>query len=609
MMNKVENAIIFAAGMGSRMTPLTQYLPKPLIPVRGRAMIERNIRFLKESGINKIYVVVGYLRKQFKYLEDKYGVKFIRNRSYKEYNNISSLEVSLDKWENTLYVEGDLYLTKNIFPDVIDMIEKEDSPIAFSQECLQHKKEWVYNVDRNGFVKDHKPKQDACSLNIWSGILYLNKKVCDEMKEKFADYYKNIKNRQDYFETFLWTLDTKFRHVKIPDTPIYELDNFNDLLEIDESYASHSSTLLFTPGPVNNYPEVSSILANTVLHHRSPLFKMYLRNATKTMKEFFKTKTGMPLFITSSATGAMEAIVVNLVSPEDKILLIEAGDFGKRFQEMITRLCGSKNNLDILSYEDGITYDANEVEEKIKKNKYTSVFITHHETSTGVLHDVEKIGKMIKKHSPTTLYITDTVSSIIHEEFKFDEWNVDAAISTSGKAFCVMPGLSCVCLSPRAIEVVRKNKNFKFYFDLNKYIDFYNEQQSTPFTPASSILIAMNASMGIIKNETVEAIREARRSIYLYIREELRDLGFKDVVHDAHITNGLLVMQVPNGYDAEILRNIIDYKEHIYFELGRKDRRKTQVRIGLPNVIDMPKAKLLVRAIKRHLPDSKIRDK
>ncbi|WP_406616701.1 aminotransferase class V-fold PLP-dependent enzyme [Mycoplasmopsis adleri] len=606
-MNKIDNVIIFAAGKGTRMAPLTEYLPKPLVQVNGEAMIERNIRFLHETKIKNIYIVVGYLKEQFKYLEKKYQVKFITNKDYDKYNNISSLNSSLSKWGNTLYIEGDLYFKENIIPNLIDLIESEDKSLAFSQECKEHKSEWIYNLDEKENVINHKLVKDAYGQNIWSGILYINKETADEMRQSFKEFYDKDENKQSYFEQFLWTLNNKFKHVQILNSPINELDNFNDLLKMDSRYANHSTTLLFTPGPINNYPEVSDILASAVLHHRSPLFKYYLDQTTTLIKDFFKTKKGLPLFVTCSATGAMEAIVVNLVEPGDKILLIEAGDFGKRFKIMIERLCKDNLNLDVLSYPDGATYNPKDVEKMLKNNKYKSVFITHHETSTGVVHDVAAVGEMIKKYSPDSLFIVDTTSSFIHENIEFDKWGIDAAIGTSGKAFCVMPGLSCVCLSQKAIQVARENKNYKFYFDLPAYVDYYTNQRSTPYTPASSILIAVNAAMKVMKNQTIEAIRKKRKKIYEYIRRELRKLHFKDVVDDVHMTHGLLVMEVPDGYDAEILRNIIDYKNDIYFELGRQERRKTQIRVGIPNVIGMEEAKKLVDVIKQNLKDSKIR--
>lgn len=604
-MNKIENAVIFAAGKGTRMAPLTQYLPKSLVKVHGEPIIERNITFLRKAGIKKIIIVVGYLKEQFKYLERKYNVKLIGNKEYDSTNNISSLITSMKYLNNTLYVEGDIYQSENMIPEIVRLVQQENDSIAFSLLCKEHIGEWGYVVNDKGYVDYHRYFKDAYMKYIWSGFLFLKDNFCDEIRKNAKAWYDKVENKQKYFELYFWEMQHRMKHVQILDDNIHELDNFSDLIKIDHRYANQSTTLLFTPGPINNLPEVSDILAESVLHHRSQLFKYYMQETTELMKEFMKTKDGLPLFLTASATGAMEAIVVNLIEPGNKVLLIEAGDFGKRFQIIIEKLIGEKN-LTTLSYPDGQSYEIKDVEKALKNNRYDAIFLTHHETSTGVLHNVQAVSELIQKYAKDSLFIVDTVSSFIHENVEFDKWHLDAAIATSGKAFCVMPGLSCVVLSPRAQEVVKKNKNFKFYFDLSKYIDYYNNEKSTPYTSATSILLAMNASFKVMKNQTLDSIRKYRARIYNYIEKQLLKLGFKSVVKPENVTHGLLVMNTPEGYDAEVLRNTIEYKNNIYFELGRLNRRKTQVRIGLPNVIGMDQAKLLVEAIKENLKDAKI---
>lgn len=107
--------------------------------------------------------------------------------------------------------------------------------------------------------------------------------------------------------------------------------------------------------------------------------------------------------------------------------------------------------------------------------------------------------------------------------------------------------------------------------------------------------------MKVIKNQTFKNIRNNKLKIYDYIKKELIAIGFKDVVPKKNITIGLLVLNVPEGVDAIKLRNKIEYNHNIYFELGRGNRRSKQVRIGIPNTIDMEKAKKLVKVIKETL--------
>ena len=131
------NAIILAAGLGSRLKPLTKEVPKPLVKVNGLSLIERQIYLLKEAGICEIIIVIGYMSDKFKFLEKKYNVKFIYNNKYKEYNNIYSLYLAQDYLNNTYILEGDVYLTKNLF------IENLKHSTYFAVKKEMYENEWV----------------------------------------------------------------------------------------------------------------------------------------------------------------------------------------------------------------------------------------------------------------------------------------------------------------------------------------------------------------------------------------------------------------------------------------------------------------------------------
>ncbi len=107
-MPKVENAIIMAAGLGTRMRPLTNEIPKPLVKVNGKRMIETIIQGLRKNGITDISIVTGYLADKFEFLTNKYsGLKLINNPYYQQYNNLSSLYVARNELKNTIILDGD----------------------------------------------------------------------------------------------------------------------------------------------------------------------------------------------------------------------------------------------------------------------------------------------------------------------------------------------------------------------------------------------------------------------------------------------------------------------------------------------------------------------
>ena len=141
------NAVIIAAGMGTRLNPLTLKIPKPLVEVFGKPMLEKSIEYLIEKNINEIIIVVGYMKEKFEYLEKKYKeVKLIYNSKYKEYNNIYSFYLVKDYLKDTYFLDGDIFLKENIFQEDI-----KDSKY-FSKKINTYNNEWQLILE-DGKVK------------------------------------------------------------------------------------------------------------------------------------------------------------------------------------------------------------------------------------------------------------------------------------------------------------------------------------------------------------------------------------------------------------------------------------------------------------------------
>ena len=147
-MPKVENAIIMAAGLGTRMRPLTNTIPKPLVKVNGHRMIETIIQGLNKNGITDITVVTGYLADKFNFLCDKYtGVSVINNPYYQEYNNLSSLYVARHKLKNTIILDGDQLI------DNLQVLDPTFDKSGYAGTWVdQWTDEWIMHADDNGNI-------------------------------------------------------------------------------------------------------------------------------------------------------------------------------------------------------------------------------------------------------------------------------------------------------------------------------------------------------------------------------------------------------------------------------------------------------------------------
>ncbi|MEH7120962.1 NTP transferase domain-containing protein [Neobacillus vireti] len=160
-------AILLAAGMGTRLRPLTLTTPKSLTVVNGKPMLERQIEYLQEIGVDEIIVVTGYLAEKFAYLKNKYGVKLIHNDMYEVYNNIYTMYLVRDYLHDTYVIDADVYLHRNF------LLREPKSSMYFSARKPEFKGEWIirYGDDyrvTDIVVGDGDHEYILCGVSYWS---------------------------------------------------------------------------------------------------------------------------------------------------------------------------------------------------------------------------------------------------------------------------------------------------------------------------------------------------------------------------------------------------------------------------------------------------------
>ncbi len=232
-MHKVERAIIMAAGMGNRMKPVTLSVPKPLISVNGERMIDTVIKALHKNGIFEIYVVVGYLKEQFKPLEKQYkGLTLVENPYFETCNNISSLYAVRDKIQNAIILDGDqiIYNDKILSPE----FERSGYNAVWTDGETD---EWLLDV-KDGVVQScsrtgGKGGWQLYSISRWSaedGV---------KLKKHLETQFEEKKNRQIYWDDVaLFCYPDEYELGIRPMTydDIVEIDGFDELVKIDKNY-------------------------------------------------------------------------------------------------------------------------------------------------------------------------------------------------------------------------------------------------------------------------------------------------------------------------------------------------------------------------------------
>lgn len=280
--------------------------------------------------------------------------------------------------------------------------------------------------------------------------------------------------------------------------------------------------LNFTVGPVMSSDEVRAIGAEQVPYFRTAEFSAVMLENEEMMLEYAKAPEGAKaVFLTSSSTGAMEAVVMNCFTKEDKVLVIDGGSFGHRFVE----LCQIHD----------VPYVALELEhgKKLTRERlyaydekgFTGLLVNVGETSTAVLYDTMMIGEFCRKNG--LFYVCDCVSSFLADPYNMSECGADVMITGSQKVLACPPGVSVVVLAPKALRRVEKARVKSMYFNLADALK-NAERGQTPFTPAVGILLQINARLKEIKANGGADAEVARVSAQASdFRAKIRQLPFE----------------------------------------------------------------------------------
>lgn len=303
---------------------------------------------------------------------------------------------------------------------------------------------------------------------------------------------------------------------------------------------------LLTPGPTPLPPEVCEAQARPIIHHRTPQFQAVLKEVTEGLKYIFQTKNDVFIFA-SSGTGAMEAAVVNLLSPDDTVITVQGGKFGERW----TEICKNYGiTTEVIDVEWGRAVEPKEIEKRLKANpKIKAVFTTLCETSTGVVNDIEAIGKIVKNSE--AVLVVDAISGLGAIPLLTDVWSVDVVVSGSQKGLMLPPGLAFISVSSKAWEKVNASKCPKYYFNL-KEAKKALDKTDTPFTPAVSLVMALRESLKLMKQEGLENIFLRHKKMADATRQAMKAMGL-ELFAPTGSSDVVTAVKVPQGIDGEKL--------------------------------------------------------
>lgn len=339
--------------------------------------------------------------------------------------------------------------------------------------------------------------------------------------------------------------------------------------------AEKTSTLtkkIFTPGPTEVPQSVYDEIIKHKIYHRSSEFKKLYSELAEKLKTIFFTKENL-FVLTTSGTGTMEAAVLNFCKPDDKVLYINQGRFGKRWGDMCIA-----HNLETfeLSVEAGSAATIDELKE-IDLDRFNLILLTHSETSTATVTDVKKLTKYIKENS-NALVVVDGITSIGALEFKMDDWHVDIAVSASQKAFMTPPGLGIIAFNEQAKEKMYDNNMPRYYFDLRKEIKSFDETGYPAWTPAIGLFAGLNKACDIILEEGIGDCWDRVSNIADYYRKRTQEMGFN--LFSLTPSDSLTALTLPNDLSSDLMVKVLKQKYGITVANGQAELKGKIFRVS-----------------------------
>ncbi len=337
---------------------------------------------------------------------------------------------------------------------------------------------------------------------------------------------------------------------------------------------------LLTPGPTPVPPEVMAAMAEPVIHHRSPDFKDVFTTVLGRLQEVFRTENEVLVF-TASGTGAFESAVANLLSPGERVLVVSHGEFGTRWQKLAAAF-----GCDVveLSYAWGEQPRAEDVSRSLAESDAAVAVLVHSETSTGVVSDIRSL--VAACNETGALSVVDAISSLGAVPLETDAWGIDVVVAGSQKALMTPPGLAFASISERAWARSAEATLPRFYWDWAR-ARTNQAKGSTPFTPATSTVVALNAALELILAEGLDSIHARHVALGRACRAGAKAMGLELYSPDddgAAVLTGILT---PPAVDAVALRLALRDRYGITIAGGHGDVSGRLVRIGHIGYVDI----------------------
>jgi len=297
-------------------------------------------------------------------------------------------------------------------------------------------------------------------------------------------------------------------------------------------------------------------MAQPTIDHRGPEFAALGREVLEGVRAVFKT-SGPVVIFPSSGTGAWEAALINTLSPGDKVLAFEIGEFSRLWTEMARRL-GLDVDVVLTDWTRGV--DPVVLESKLIEDTgktIRAVMVVHNETSTGSTSQIAAIRRAIDRTGHPALLLVDAVSSLGSIDLRHDEWGIDVTVTGSQKGLMLPPGLGFNAVSEKALAASRDSKFAKSYWAWETMLG-PNKTGFFPYTPATNLLYGLREALKMMEEEGRENAFRRHARLAAATRAAVKAWGLEILCRcPEEYSNVLTTIMLPEGHDADAFRKLV----------------------------------------------------
>ncbi len=310
---------------------------------------------------------------------------------------------------------------------------------------------------------------------------------------------------------------------------------------------------LHIPGPTPIPDRILRAMDTPIIDHRGPEFAKLTKRALEGIKTIFKT-TNPVIIYTATGTGAWEAALTNTLSPGDKVLMFETGQFATLWKKMAERI-GLEPVFIPTDWRQGLEPKAIEARLREDKNKeIKAVCVLHNETSTGALAPIAEIRKAIDAAGHPALFMVDTISSLASADYRHDEWGVDVTVGGAQKGLMLPPGMSFNAISDKALAANKTAKMPKSFFAWDEMMNM-NKLGFFPYTPATQMIHGLVAGIEMLHEEGLDNVFARHDRLAEATRRAIKAWGLENLNRNAsQVSPTITAVLLPEGHDADKFR-------------------------------------------------------